>query len=343
MNSLLKNYQCINFLIICIIYVFHTLWHVDAVTDRYFFNRDLESHKLRFDYNNTWDRCSEKKDPACLKPTSYSSSSVFSSVYQVLEYRDYFNNRELILNKTNNSSFTVFDSKNQIRYLIYNGTSKPLDQISDELDNVQLSIVYSTDVLFNVPHANLYAMIAAALAILMTALAMISVFWSMCNSMDDDVNDLSMCLFKSWKYLLNHWHLPWVLWMLSFIIFLATTLIRIVAIESQVDGWSIALISTMADWSSTGFIIWIITLMLVRKQKADDILSEPELNENPTRLNLIFLTFVLILLSAPLWIQVIIFHSLDVNIFGPDDVSLQTGYSYLSTLATSVDRIRWFM
>jgi hypothetical protein len=123
------------------------IWHVDAVTDRYFFERNLESRELRLTSHDTYNMCDDKKDIACLKPKSFSLSTDFlSPIYHVLEYQDYLNNCESILSETNNSDFTVIDLRNPTWYLVFNGTLKPLEQASDELENAQLSVLYYTDV-----------------------------------------------------------------------------------------------------------------------------------------------------------------------------------------------------
>jgi hypothetical protein len=316
MGNLLKSSQGMSFYILCFVYICHMIWHVTA-TDVYFFDRDLESHKLRFDYNNTWDICSEKQDPACVKPKSYLSSTIFLPIYQVLE---------LILNKTNNSSFTVFDQQIQTWYLVYNGTSKPLEQASEELKNVQLSIVYYTNMFFLVPYAKLWVIIATTLAILFTMIAMFSALVLMLIRMYDHTDD-------RFKYLLNNRYLPRFLWMFSSTVLFGTILIRLlVTINYRVDEWSIALISTMVSWSSTSFILWIIT------REIDNSLLRLRLVTDKKRgiLNLGFLLLALILLLMP-----VIFSSFDLYILGSDDASLQTGYSYLNTLIEPIDNIKF--
>jgi hypothetical protein len=119
----------------------------------------------------------------------------------MLEYQDYINHRDLILNKTNNGNFTAMDSGNQIWYLIHNGESKPLEKSSEELENVQLSIVYYTDIFSGFPDAKLYTMGATALATITTAFAMILAFVYMCNTMHDQTNHDIMFSLKDRRYL----------------------------------------------------------------------------------------------------------------------------------------------
>jgi hypothetical protein len=47
MSILLKNFQGIMFLTICVVYLLHIIWPVDEVTDRYFFDRNLGSRQLK--------------------------------------------------------------------------------------------------------------------------------------------------------------------------------------------------------------------------------------------------------------------------------------------------------
>jgi hypothetical protein len=253
----------------------------------------------------------------------------------VLEYHDYlnFNNRELILNKTNNGSFTMINSRNQTWYLVNKGEVKPLVQASDELENEQLSIVYYTDVFSDISYANMYTMGEVTSAVIATASSMIVVLVYMCRFMRDDTHCSFAC--SCWCYLLNNEYLPWLLWTLSSTIFLGTIWARLVATLSKMDGSIITLISTMAHWGSTGFIIWIMALIL-EADNPEHILLGPEVNEKPTRLNL-----NLFLLSLALSLAPVIIYAFDVNILGPDDASLMTGYSYLNTVTNSLDQIKF--
>jgi hypothetical protein len=284
------------------------VWHVGAM-DVYYFERDLESHELKFSYNNT-QICSDENKIACLYPQIYSPSTSFlSSVYQVVEYRDYLDNsnRKEILNHTNNGNFIVIDSKNQIWYLVQDGGEpKPLVQVSNELGNMQLSILYYTDVLSHFPNAYLYATIAAILTTIAAIFVMILVFICMSKSMCDDISympkpfgDNIPCMSKSMYddihhgigYLFKNQYLPWFLWMLYSTLFSAIILNNFVVVKSQMDGWwSSTLISTMANWSSASFIVWITVLTLTKEHKINDEepdeLSEAEINEEPTRLEL---------------------------------------------------------
>jgi hypothetical protein len=76
MSGLLNISQWKSFLTICVVYVFHIMGPVLAI-DVYFFDRDLDSGKLRFIHNNTCDICSEKIDITCLKPPSFLNSTDF--------------------------------------------------------------------------------------------------------------------------------------------------------------------------------------------------------------------------------------------------------------------------
>jgi hypothetical protein len=121
--------------------------------------------------------------------------------------------------------------------------------------------------------------------------------------------------------------------MFSSTVLFGTILIRLlVTINYRVDEWSIALISTMVSWSSTSFILWIIT------REIDNSLLRLRLVTDKKRgiLNLGFLLLALILLLMP-----VIFSSFDLYILGSDDASLQTGYSYLNTLIEPIDNIKF--
>jgi hypothetical protein len=333
----MKSSQGLSFLIACIIYICHVMWHIVA-TDVYYFDRDLESGKLRFGYNDTHNICNNENKIACLYPKTYlPSTSFLSPVYQVLEYRDYLNNREWILNKTNNSNFTVIDSRNQIWYFVQDGEPKPLVQAPIELENMQLSILYYTDAFFYVPNAHLYAMIATISAVIITVLAMFSTLVGMFIHACYYTNFNSVYFPNgNWWYLCNNRYLPWVLWMFFSTVFLGTILIKLAVIKSKMDGSIITLISIMADWSSTGSIIWIIAFILTKKHKADNELSEAEINGIRTSLNTLFLFLSLIPLSIPPIIYV--FHT---NIFGLDDASLLIGHSYVNMLMGSLDGIKF--
>jgi hypothetical protein len=305
--------------IIFMIYLCHLIWHVDTVTDVYFFERDLESRELRFSHDDISNTCSGKKAAACLYPPTFSPSTNLSQIYQVLEYQDYLNlnNRELILKKANNSSFTIIDSRNQVWYLVYKGEPKLLKEASDELENLQLSIFYYTDVFFDIPDAHLYATIATILATMAAAFSTVFSAFSILQKYIyryDGRYDTSYGFACS----LNDWYLPLVLWMLFSTILSGTKLGRLITVESKMDGSMIALISTMANWGSTGFIIW----TAIYKAKS-------------TILNFCLLILALIMSFVPVIIYV--FYA---NVFGQDDASLLTGYSYINTVTTSFDRIQ---
>jgi hypothetical protein len=329
MNNLLKGSQVINFLVIYIIYVCYIVLHV-AATNVYFFERDLISRKLRFSHNDTQNICNNNKDTACLNPSIFSYSTSPLQIYQVLEYQDYLNNWEFILEKTNHSNFPVIDPRNQTWYLVYNGEPEPLVPTSDKLETMQLSILYYTDVFFYVPDAHQYTNIAATLAMVVTVSAVIATATAMIlrciykyNGHDNSYDSFS-CSF-------SNWYLPWLLWMVCATVFSGAILGRLVVIKSKIDGWYITLISIMANWGSTSFIIW--TLIY----KASDILLIYRIKMKSMNWNLFFLLLGLVLSLAPC----IIFFSLDGIVFGADDASLLTGYSYINTVTNSFDGIQF--
>jgi hypothetical protein len=324
MSLLFKNPQEISLLIVCVVYLCHMIWSVDAATDRYFFDRDLESRQLRLTYHNTSDMCNDNEDIACLKPQSFPLYSTFvSPIYQILEYEDYLNNHEFILNKTNNSSFTVFDPRNQTWHLVFNGNIKPLEQASDELENVQLSILYYTDVFFDISNAIEYAMAAALSTMIVTVLATVMSFASMIKYRRESTDVI-------YERSLHNPYLPSFLWMFSSLVFLVTIISRVATKKSKMDEWYIALISTMADWGSSGFIIWTII------REKDITLSRYGVPKEARRLNLPIFELVLLLVPtlAPTFI-----YAFDARIFGPDDASLVTGYSYINTMTASINEI----
>jgi hypothetical protein len=63
-------------------------------------------------------------------------------------------------------------------------------------------------VFFKIPHANLYAMIVTALAIIPIAFATALALIFICKSMYDDINCGIECSLNSLKYLFNNWYLP---------------------------------------------------------------------------------------------------------------------------------------
>jgi hypothetical protein len=336
------------------IYLCHMLLLVPAM-NVYFFDRDLESRELRFSHNDTQDVCSDKNDTICLHPSSFSSVPSLLPSYQVLEYRDYLNHREFILYIVQNSNFIVTDSKSQINYLVYNGEIKPLAQASDVLENIHLSVLYFTDVFFHVANANLYAMIAAAVAIIASTFSMFSILVLMVGHMFKAINKDFQCSCDRLWTLLNGWYLPWSFWMLSSTVFLGTILSRLVVIKSKMDESNITLISTMADWGSTGFIIWTMRVILVMNrppieeedvdmnekdlwnQMEDVYMNDKDLlNQMFVRLIPYYLSLALVLSLSPR-----IIYLLNSNILGLDDASLQTGYSYLNTVTGSIDGIRF--
>jgi hypothetical protein len=339
MSNLLKSTQGISFLITFLICICQSV-----ATDVYLFDRDLESRELRFaSKNEALIMCSDPKDPVCLNPPIFSFPTFLSPIYQVLEYHDYLNYHELVLNKTNNGSFTVMDSRNQTWYLVHHGELKPLKQALDDLENVQLSVLYYTDIFFDFPNAKLYTMGAATAAIIATTLAMILTFVYMCKSMCDEIHDNIICSLNYYQHLLGSMYLPWFFWMLSSTLFLGTIFIRIVAIKSKGDVWGITVISTMADWDSTGFIIWFIIALGLERRRViiGNTPSGLAIHKNPSKpLNLCLLHLPLILPLAPS-LMIVIIYLFDATIFGPDDASLLTGYSCISTLMGSFDRTRF--
>jgi hypothetical protein len=88
--------------------------------------------------------CNDNEGTACLKPPSFPLYSTLPSlIYQVLEYEYYRSNSTYILSETkDNINFTVFDPQNQTYYLVSKGEIKPLVSASDELENMQPSVLY---------------------------------------------------------------------------------------------------------------------------------------------------------------------------------------------------------
>jgi hypothetical protein len=180
-----------------------------------------------------------------------------------------------------------------------------------------------------------YAMGTALSAMIVTTVATVITFVFMIKYMCDSTNDRCKRSFYN-RYL------PWFLWMLSSLIFSGTIITRIVATKSKMDGWYIALISTMANWSNAGFIIWTIVREV---RNALLTISKIETNKKSTVLAIVlylcFLILELILLLIPLLAPVIIIYAFSANIFGSDDASLLTGYSYINTLTESINRINF--
>jgi hypothetical protein len=329
MSRLLKDSQGISLLIVCVVYLCHIIWSVEAVTDMYFFERDLESRQLKFSSHNTSDMCDDKDNIACLKPQvfSFNLSDTLSSVYQVLEYEDYLNKREFILSETkNNINFTVFDSRTQTWYLVFKGDikPKPLEQASDELEDVQLSILYYTDVFFDISNPSKYIIMVAACTPIFIAFAMVTSFISMIRFMCEPNKSI-------YERSLHNRYLPWFLWMFSSLVFPVTIIIERSMIK-KMDGCYIALISTMADWGSSGFIIWIIM------REGGIIPSRLEISKE-LRTNLCFLILELVLLLIPTLTPAII-YAFNRTIFGPDDASRLTGYFYINTMMASINEIK---
>jgi hypothetical protein len=349
MSRLLKDSQGISLLIVCVVYLCHIIWSVEAVTDMYFFERDLESRQLKFSSHNTSDMCDDKDNIACLKPQvfSFNLSDTLSSVYQVLEYEDYLNKREFILSETkNNINFTVFDSRTQTWYLVFKGDikPKPLEQASDELEDVQLSILYYTDVFFDISNPSEYIiMTALVVPPLFIILATVTSFISMIRFMCEPNKSI-------YERSLHNRYLPWFLWMFSSLVFPITIMIELLRIK-KMDGCYIALISTMADWSSAGFIIWIIMRErgnIISKfeitrwttmHEGGKIPPKHKISDEHTRLNLRFLILELVLLLVPTLIPAII-YAFNRTIFGPDDASQLTGYFYINTTMASINEIK---
>jgi hypothetical protein len=331
MSHLLKNPQGISLLIVCVVYLCHIIWSVEAVTDMYFFERDIESRQLRLTYHNTSDMCNDNEDIACLKPQAFlfnlfPTHSIFP-VYQVLEYEDYLNQRKSILSETkNNINFTVFDSRTQTWYLVFKGDikHKPLEQASDELKDVQLSILYYTDVFSDIPSPNEIILVIALLTMIFIAATTFISFVSMIRYMREPNKNM-------YERSLHNRYLPWFLWMFSSSVFPITIIIGL-SMTNKMDGCYIALISTMADWGSSGFIIWIIM------REAGIIPSKLDISNEHRRLNLCFI-LELVLLLVPTLTPAII-YAFDRTIFGPDDASRLTGYFYINTMMASINEIK---
>jgi hypothetical protein len=350
MSRLLKNPQGISILIVCIAYLCHMIWSVDAATDRYFFDRDIESRQLRLTYHDTSNICNNNEDIACLiKPQAFSfnSSDIIPTVYQVLEYEDYLNQREDILSQTSsNIDFTVFDSRTQTWYLVSKGdiNPKPLEQASDELKDVQLSILYYTDVFSDIPSPNQAILWIAILTMIFIAattfISFVSMIKYMCKPDKKNIYERS----------LNNRYLPWFLWMLSSLVFPITAMIELFKIN-KMDGCYIALISTMADWGSSGFIIWTIMrdgdiipskleiTRCITTHEGSEILQTKKNSDEHTRFDFCFLILELVLLLVPILAPVII-YAFNRTIFGPDDASQLTGYLYINTMMASINEIK---
>jgi hypothetical protein len=331
MSRLLKNPQGISLLIVCVVYLCHMIWSVEAVTDMYFFERDIESRQLRLTYHDTSDICNDNEDIACLlKPQAFSfnSSDIIPTVYQVLEYEDYLNQRKSILSQTrNNINFTVFDSRAQTWYLVFKGdiNPKPLEQASDELKDVQLYILYYTDVFSGIPSPKEIILVIALFTMIFIAAATITSFVSMIKYMRESNKNI-------YERSLHNRYLPWFLWMFSSSVFPITIIIGL-SMTNKMDGCYIALISTMADWGSSGFIIWIIM------REGGIILSRRKIHDQNIVSNPCFLILELVLLLIPTLTPAII-YAFNATIFGPDDASQLTGYFYINTMMASINEIK---